>query len=183
MGHRSFSRPRRQPQPRGHPLSVPLSTISAQGGHHALVRAWIAKHYSGVIGQQLDLPLGTVTTIDHHSLCTASHGAGGLNASSPGSRPTTDRQGLGRRSSSPYRRSRRWTAWHWSSRGSASSASSIGMRMLQPRELARAQGFPDSYVLTGTQREQVARIGNSVCPHAAAAVVGANWREAIERAA
>ena len=50
----------------------------------------------------------------------------------------------------------------------------VGMRMLQPRELARAQGFPDSYVLTGTKREQVARIGNSVCPHAAMAVLKAN---------
>jgi DNA (cytosine-5)-methyltransferase 1 len=38
----------------------------------------------------------------------------------------------------------------------------IGMRMLQPRELARAQGFPDRYILTGTKSAQVARIGNSV---------------------
>lgn len=50
----------------------------------------------------------------------------------------------------------------------------IGMRMLQPRELARAQGFPDSYVLTGTKTAQVARIGNSVVPHVARAIVSAN---------
>ena len=37
--------------------------------------------------------------------------------------------------------------------------SDIGLRMLQPRELARAQGFEDTYQLTGTKREQVARIG------------------------
>ncbi len=50
----------------------------------------------------------------------------------------------------------------------------IGMRMLTPRELARAQGFPDTYVLTGTKTSQVARIGNSVCPQVAAAIVRAN---------
>jgi DNA (cytosine-5)-methyltransferase 1 len=50
----------------------------------------------------------------------------------------------------------------------------IGMRMLQPRELARAQGFPDRYILTGTKSAQVARIGNSVCPDVAAAIVSAN---------
>jgi len=50
----------------------------------------------------------------------------------------------------------------------------IGMRMLQPRELARAQGFPDDYQLPGTKSQQVHRIGNSVCPHVAAAVVRAN---------
>jgi DNA (cytosine-5)-methyltransferase 1 len=50
----------------------------------------------------------------------------------------------------------------------------IGMRMLTPRELATAQGFPADYVLTGTKTSQVARIGNSVCPQVAEAVVRAN---------
>ncbi|HYG78651.1 MAG TPA: DNA cytosine methyltransferase [Planctomycetota bacterium] len=54
----------------------------------------------------------------------------------------------------------------------------IGMRMLTPRELARAQGFPDSYQLTGTKSNQVARIGNSVCPPIAAAIVRANVKRA-----
>ena len=51
----------------------------------------------------------------------------------------------------------------------------IGMRMLTPRELARAQGFPDEYKLTGTNTSQVARIGNSVSPNVARAIVGANF--------
>lgn len=51
----------------------------------------------------------------------------------------------------------------------------IGMRMLAPRELARAQGFPDSYALTGSNTNQVARIGNSVPPNLAEAVAGANY--------
>lgn len=49
----------------------------------------------------------------------------------------------------------------------------IGMRMLKPRELARAQGFPDSYKLIGTATQQVARVGNSVSPPVAEAVVRA----------
>lgn len=52
--------------------------------------------------------------------------------------------------------------------------SDLGMRMFTPRELARAQGFPDSYVLTGSKASQVARIGNSVCPVMAEVLSRAN---------
>ena len=41
-------------------------------------------------------------------------------------------------------------------------------------ELARAQGFGDSFQLIGSQKDQVARIGNSVCPPMARALVAAN---------
>lgn len=65
----------------------------------------------------------------------------------------------------------------------------IGLRMLKPRELARAQGFPDSYILNPIVRkflrgkwverpltiaEQISAIGNSVCPPVARALVAAN---------
>jgi DNA (cytosine-5)-methyltransferase 1 len=65
----------------------------------------------------------------------------------------------------------------------------IGLRMLKPRELARAQGFPDSYILNPVVRkflrgkwverpltiaEQISAIGNSVCPPVARALVAAN---------
>jgi DNA (cytosine-5)-methyltransferase 1 len=50
----------------------------------------------------------------------------------------------------------------------------IGMRMLQPHELAKAQGFPDDYHLIGNKSQQVAKIGNSVCPPVAEALVRAN---------
>jgi len=39
---------------------------------------------------------------------------------------------------------------------------SIGFRMLQPHELAAAQGFPRGYKFTGTKTEQVKQIGNAV---------------------
>lgn len=46
--------------------------------------------------------------------------------------------------------------------------------MLQPHELAAAQGFPRDYVLTGTKSSQVARIGNSVPPNLPEAILRAN---------
>jgi DNA (cytosine-5)-methyltransferase 1 len=76
----------------------------------------------------------------------------------------------------------------------------IGMRMLEPRELARAQGFPESYILdpecwyrtdSGARKfgrlpktHQIAKIGNSVCPGLAEALARANLPEmCAERAA
>lgn len=69
----------------------------------------------------------------------------------------------------------------------------LGMRMLTPRELFRAQGFPESYHIesallvnerTGelnnkvlTKEQQVRMVGNSVCPPVAEALVRANVPE------
>lgn len=50
----------------------------------------------------------------------------------------------------------------------------IGLRMLRPRELVRMQGFPDSYRLSGSVKDQIEGIGNSVCPPVAEALVRAN---------
>jgi DNA (cytosine-5)-methyltransferase 1 len=60
----------------------------------------------------------------------------------------------------------------------------IGLRMLTPRELFSAQGFPTDYVIDTsangkpiTKAAQVARCGNSVCPPLAEALVRANLPE------
>lgn len=58
----------------------------------------------------------------------------------------------------------------------------IGLRMLQPRELFKAQGFPDGYIIGDdeaqglklTKTEQVRMVGNSVSPPLAQALVEAN---------
>lgn len=53
----------------------------------------------------------------------------------------------------------------------------IGMRMLNPRELARAQGFPEDYDLLEDRlpkHVQVKMIGNSVPPELAYAVARSN---------
>ncbi|SDA14705.1 DNA cytosine methyltransferase [Sphingomonas sp. NFR15] len=74
----------------------------------------------------------------------------------------------------------------------------IGLRMLKPRELANAQGFPPDYVLDPIVRkflrgkwverrltiaEQINAIGNSVCPPVARALVAANQPRARQRMA
>jgi DNA (cytosine-5)-methyltransferase 1 len=56
----------------------------------------------------------------------------------------------------------------------------IGLRMLTPRELSLAQGFPGTYVLVGTKENQVAKIGNSVPPKMAEVLVRANLVEQAE---
>lgn len=50
----------------------------------------------------------------------------------------------------------------------------ILFRMLKPRELAAAMGFPETYIWPATQREAVRLIGNAVSPVQAAALVRAN---------
>lgn len=60
----------------------------------------------------------------------------------------------------------------------------ITLRMLTPRELFRAQGFPERYIIDRDAAgnyypisKQVARCGNSVCPMVAKALVEANYKE------
>jgi DNA (cytosine-5)-methyltransferase 1 len=73
----------------------------------------------------------------------------------------------------------------------------IGLRMLKPRELANAQGFPPDYILDPIVRkflrgkwverrltiaEQISAIGNSVCPPVARALILANQPNANDNA-
>lgn len=194
---------------RNMPADEPLRTICAQvkGGHFALVTAFLAKHYTGVVGSDLNDPISTVTAIDHHSLVTSQllklrnngHGQpvtepmhtitaggqhmgevraflvkyygnekGGVSLSEPmDTIPTRDRFGLVMVRGEPYR------------------IVDIGMRMLEPHELYKAQGFPADYIIDRdasgkpfTKKAQVARCGNSVCPPLAEALVRANYSQA-----
>ena len=168
----------------GSGLDEPLGTVTAQGQHLALSAAFLAKHYTGVIGQDLDHPLGTVTAQDHHSLILASLS-------------DDDREGARRVAAFLclyYGSGGQWSSLDEPMRTIVTKArmglvtvtiegrlrvvSDIGLRMLAPRELARAQGFPDSYLLTGTKTQQIARIGNSVCPPVAQAIVEAQFGRA-----
>jgi len=158
--------------PRVPGLDKPLGTIVAGGQKHALVAAFLAKHYTGVVGQDLRRPIGTVTTVDHHSLVRAFLVAyygfekDGARLSDPmRTVPTRDRFGLVTVHGQQYR------------------IADIGMRMLQPRELYRAQGFPEDYVIEFEHRgrplskaAQVRMCGNSVCPPIATALVRANFK-------
>jgi DNA (cytosine-5)-methyltransferase 1 len=150
----------------------PLSTITSKA-EHCLVSAFLAKHYTGVVGSDLRMPIGTVTSVDHHSLVAAFmvkfYGSGGQWAGLDEpmhTLPTKDRMGLVTVAGEQFR------------------IVDIGLRMLQPRELARAQGFAESYLLDAPHQgrslpkhAQVRMIGNSVCPPMAEALVRANFAE------
>lgn len=66
--------------------------------------------------------------------------------------------------------------------------SDIGLRMLTPRELYDAMGFPHDYIIEKdingnqiTRADQVARCGNAVCPAVAEALVRANLPECCKK--
>jgi DNA (cytosine-5)-methyltransferase 1 len=51
-------------------VEQPLGTVVASG-NKALATAFLAKHYTGVVGSEMVQPIGTVTSTDHHSLVVA----------------------------------------------------------------------------------------------------------------
>lgn len=55
---------------RGQQLAKPLATVCTTNDKH-LVCPIITKHYGGVVGHDVTRTLGTVTTVDHHSLTAA----------------------------------------------------------------------------------------------------------------
>ena len=190
------------------PTVTSNSFLKRPGGNPpmALVSAFLAKHYGGVVGHGVEQPIGTVTTTDHHSLVTSNlvklrgdnTGSGtsepvhtisaqgthhaevraflikyygnevdGVEITEPmHTIPTRDRFGL--------------VTVH----GERYAIVDIGLRMLTPRELYRAQGFPDDYIIDRgadgrplTKTAQVRMCGNSVCPPLSRALVAANYRE------
>lgn len=73
-------------------------------------------------------------------------------------------------------------------RGTWYFISDIGLRMLTPRELYDAMGFPHDYIIDTdingnkiSRADQVARCGNAVCPAVAEALVRANLPECCKR--
>ena len=178
-------------------LEKPIGTITSKG-HHALVSAFLAKHFGGMVGVEIETPLPTTTTRGTQNQLVAAnlihlnHGEKQWSGCDEAMRTLT----TGNHAALVYSFLTRFLGQSvgQSLQDPAPTANGcnktglvtividgelyvivdIGMRMLTPRELARAQGFPDTYLLTGTKTSQVARIGNSVCPHVAAALVSAN---------
>jgi DNA (cytosine-5)-methyltransferase 1 len=168
--------------PRALDIQAPLGTVVAGGVKHALVTsAWVTKFYKTSIGSSLRDPLPTVTATGEHlglvtaqlALPMARQPADGLYAwlikyygTAVGSDlrdpmhtiTTVDRFGLATAKIG----------------GEPRQLVDIGLRMLQPRELATASGFSGAYVLEGSKREQVARIGHAVPPPVVEALVRAN---------
>ncbi len=159
----------------GAALSRPMHTITTQD-HHAVVTSHLMKYYGTDQDPRIEQPLGTITTKDRFAEVRAfllrfygqSKEAGLTNPLD--TITTKDRFGLVMVRGEPYR------------------IVDIGMRMLAPHELYKAQGFPESYILDhGTDEQgerlgltktaQVRMCGNSVSPKVAEALVLANYMQ------
>lgn len=195
--------------PRVLQLGKPLGTITAGGGKFALVAANLIKHFGGNYsgaGISLDEPAHTVTTTDHHAIVTSSIIK--MRGTNTGQRTDTPLQtvtagglhfGEVRTSLAvdDYNEDRALEVLSFLQKYCGENSDGlvtvegivyrivdIGMRMLQPHELYRAQGFPDWYIIdrdyTGqrySKDKQVARCGNAVPPPFAEALVRANLPE------
>lgn len=181
---------------------APLGTVTSGGQHHAVVAAHIEQaNTGGMLGRTAEKPLTTITTtgaqqrvvqttmveegaLPPEMMAKATRVAAflikyyGTGLSSPVDQPMDTVTTLPR-----------YAVVTVTIDAVTYVIIDIGMRMLTPRELARAQGFPDSYILDPvtpqlirgkivhkplTIAAQIRMIGNSVCPDVAAALVAAN---------
>jgi DNA (cytosine-5)-methyltransferase 1 len=65
-----------------------MPTVTGKGSQGAVVGAWLVKHYGGVIGQDMDRPIGTVTGRDHHGVVNAELRAAALVTNNTGNPPS-----------------------------------------------------------------------------------------------
>lgn len=157
-------------EPKG--ADEPLSTVTAKD-HNSLVTAHIMTMRNNMDGQPIDEPLTTISCSGaHHAEVQAflvkyfSTGAA-KSVNEPLDTVTTkDRFAL--------------VTVH----GKEYIIADIKMRMLQPRELFNAQGFPHDYIIDHDadghpypKSKQVARCGNAVTPPVPAALVRVNLPE------
>jgi len=192
---------------RGQDPRDPIHTIDTQP-RHALVAAFIAKHYGGgsrSIASGADAPLSTVTAWDHNSLVTTHlvtlrKDMFGQDVREPLTTITTSGahfaevrsflvkyygQGIGQDITDPLGTATTKDRFGLVNvMGSEYEIADIGMRMLTPRELFDAQGFPHDYIIDRdymgnpyTKSKQIARCGNAVPPPFAEALTRANLPE------
>ncbi len=169
--------------PRVLDLHAPLGTVVAGGQKHALVCAFLAKNFGGHEGhgQSLLFPMATVTTKDHHALVAAST-VGNHRAEVRAFLTTYYGTSVGQSLQLPLATVTTHDRFGIVTvRGESHVVADIGMRLLGPRELFRAQGFLDTYaidpIVNGkplTKTSQIRMCGNSVSPWVAAAIVRAN---------
>ena len=197
-------------EPRVLKLDSPLGTVTAGGNKFAIAAAHLIKHYGGNYqgsGVGMDEPMHSVTTVDHHAV-VASHlvklrgtcrdgqrtdapmptvTAGGLHVGNVETHLAVDEYDE-ERAQQTLAFLRKYCGEDCTGLvvidGVTYRIVDIGMRMLQPRELYRAQGFPDWYIIDQDYRgvkyakdKQVARCGNAVPPQFAEALVRANLPE------
>lgn len=173
----------------GQDAREPLHTVMAGAPRFGAVAAYIAQHNTGRVGRDADAPLSTVMQrgsqqqpvevmlsdpeqMDERAeqvraFLIKYYGTGvARDLRAPlGAVTTKDRFGL------------------ITVRGETFRIVDIGMRMLTPRELFNAQGFPEDYdILEGetSKSNQVARAGNAVSPPPARALIKTNVPASLE---
>lgn len=165
----------------------PTHTVTAGGAGLSLVAPFLGKYYGTGDGQRLDDPTHTVTVKDRFGFVEGELAAP----------PLTGAQIARARQVADFMRAHGF----WDERefveveidGVLFVIVDIGMRMLTPRELFNAQGFPPDYIIDLEYQgrplpksTQISCCGNSVSPPVAAALVAANcghlarMREAAE---
>ena len=195
---------------RGQTVDKPIMTMDTSN-RYGLVSTFISKYYGGDnVASGADKPLPTVTAIDHNAVCAVTvtqvnnHCAG-----NPMDRPLNTITA----STNHFGEVRVFLMKYYGHGDNAASCREpaptitardrmglvtvqgddyqivdIGLRMLTPRELFDAQGFPDNYIIDVDadgkpypKSEQVARCGNAVCPPIPAVLVRANLPELCEQ--
>lgn len=152
----------------------PLSTITTVD-HNVLFTAFMMHYYRTSIGSEVNKPLGTITAKGQHIAAIQAflikyYGQGDSQDLIEPLHTVTSRDRFGLVivyiQGDPY------------------IIVDIGMRMLTPRELFNAQGFPAKYIIDFdcngkkyTKSEQVAKCGNAVPPAFSEALVRANLPE------
>ncbi|WP_163056948.1 DNA cytosine methyltransferase [Acidithiobacillus ferrooxidans] len=179
----------------GHGADAPLGTITAGGGgKSALVSAFLATNTTGHTGVGMDEPIPTLTTGQHQAQveCTLSPDdeAGALRVAAFLIRYYGEggQWGDPRNPMATITTKDRLALVTVHIEGTPYVIVDIGLRMLQPRELYRAQGFPESYIIDHghdgrkfSKSAQVRMCGNSVSPPPAAALIRANYADARGR--
>ena len=156
----------------------PMHTVTSHD-REALIATHIVKFKGPDIGQSPDAPLQTVTAINPFALAsvkTVKYAPGTDLGYWPQIRPLLNKY-------CGYKLADDEILLLWI-RGAWRYICDISMRMLTPRELYNAMGFPPDYIIeqdyTGKpypKAQQVARCGNAVCPQMASAVVRVNFPE------
>ena len=191
-------------------MDVPINTVDASN-RYGLTCANLVEYYGNGVPLDLSEPMHTVTAHDREALCAAhiTEFKGqdiGQSVASPLRTITA--------SAGEFAQCRAWLAkadgrylGHWPEirellnrhcgyrmkedevillmiRGIAYYIADITLRMLTPRELYNAMGFPPDYIIDRDymgnaygKTKQVARCGNAVCPPLAEAMVRANLPE------
>ena len=177
-------------------LNDPLHTISAGGTHHGLMTAFLERQFGASVGQGLDDPAPTITAggggksslVELQLSPEVEAGALRVAAFLISYYGTSDAGDIAAPAATITTRDR-LALVTVTIKGTPYVIVDICLRMLQPAELYKAQGFPGDYIISHgadgkpfTKTQQVHMCGNSVSPPPMAALARANdpW-SSIER--